>query len=418
MKITFVTDTYAPQANGVATTLHCLVNGLRDRGHDIDVIRPAVLACDEEGMRVPSVGLPGYPELRVGLPMRMALQLRWMRNPPNVIYVATESPLGASAITAARALKIPAASGFHTNFQQYMEHYRLPGLKRAAMSYLRRVHNRSQRTFVPSYDVIDELNRQGFENLELLPKGVDTRRFSPKKRSLLLRSSWGVRGGSPVGLYVGRIAAEKNLPLVVRCFDEMQRRIPDFRGVFVGDGPKLKELRKSHPQYLYTGVKYGDELAEYYASADVFVFPSLTETFGNVVLEAMASGLSTVAYDYAAARQNIVDRVNGYSVAFDDERAFIEAAVFAAAAPAAARLREEARRSARHVRWSKVVKRFEKALAAMASSDAGDAGDAGDAAGKGELPVATLSELDVSLRAERIPGVGNSSNAFNPSVAP
>ncbi len=362
MKITFVTDTYAPQPNGVATTLQRLVHGLRERGNEVDVIRPSVLACEEEGMKVPSVSLPGYREVRVGLPMRLVLQARWFRRRPDVIYVATETPLGASAIAAARSLDIPVASGFHTNFQQYMAHYQLPILERVTMRYLRHVHNRSHCTFVPSTDVIDQLASQGFENLELLPKGVDTRLFSPKRRDLLLRKRWGAGDGAIVGLYVGRIAAEKNLPLIVKTFTELQRRFPDFRGVFVGDGPRLAELKERHPEFIYAGVRFGEDLARHYASADLFVFPSLTETFGNVTLEAMASGLGVVAFDYAAARQHIVDGENGYAVPFGDEEAFIEAAVAAARNPELSEVREKARKSARKVRWKKVVKRFEHRL--------------------------------------------------------
>ncbi len=361
MKITFVTDTYTPQANGVATTLERLVNGLRERGHAVDVVRPAVLACDEEGLEVPSFGFPGYREVRFGFPMRLVLQSRWARQRPDVIYVATETPLGASAITAARALGIPAASGFHTNFQQYVAHYRMPLLERATLSYLRRVHNRSNCTFVPSDDVIAQLDAQGFENLQLLPKGVDTKLFSPKKRSSMLRRQWGVRPGGLVGLYVGRIAAEKNLPLVVEAFREIQRRIPDFRGVFVGDGPKLEELRREHPDFVFAGILRGEALAEHYASADLFVFPSLTETFGNVTLEAMASGLAVVAFDYAAARQHIEHGVNGFAAPFGDHKAFLELALDAACRDLGP-VREAARDSARKVRWKKVVKRFEKQL--------------------------------------------------------
>ncbi len=361
MNVTFVTDTYTPQANGVATTLERLVNGLRERGHHVEVVRPAVLACDEEGLEVPSVGLPGYREVRFGFPMRLVLQSRWSRQRPDVVYVATETPLGASAISAARALDIPAASGFHTNFQQYVAHYRLPLLEKAALSYLRRVHNRSTCTFVPSRDVIDQLDARGFENLQLLPKGVDTKLFHPKKRSLALRRTWGIGPGGLVGLHVGRVAAEKNLPLVVETFSEIRKRIPDFKGVFVGDGPKLEELKRDHPEFIYTGVLRGEALAEHYASADLFIFPSITETFGNVTLEAMASGLAVVAYDYAAARQHIVSGINGFTAPFDDRQAYLDLAVRAASGDLAP-LREEARASARKVRWKKVLKRFEKQL--------------------------------------------------------
>lgn len=365
MNITFVTDTYTPQANGVATTLERLVSGLRDRGNEVDVVRPAVLACDEEGLEVPSFGLPGYREVRFGFPMRLVLQARWARRRPDVIYVATETPLGASAISAARALGVPAASGFHTNFQQYVAHYRMPLLEKATMSYLRHLHNRSACTFVPSHDVIAQLGAKGFENLQFLPKGVDTKLFNPKKRSTSLRQSWGVGAGGLVGLYVGRIAAEKNLPLVVETFQEIRKRIPDFKGVFVGDGPRLEDLRRDHPEFTYTGQLRGETLAEHYASADLFVFPSVTETFGNVTLEAMASGLAVIAYDYAAARQHILHGINGFTARFDDRRDFLDTALEAARGDLPP-IREEARLSARKVRWKKVVKRFENQLQALA----------------------------------------------------
>lgn len=368
MRVTFVSDTYSPQANGVANTLERLVKGLRELEHEVDVIRPAALACEEEGLEVPSLSLPGYKEIRFGLPMKLVLQSRWQKRRPDVIYVATEFPLGASAISAARALGIPAASGFHTNFQQYVAHYQMPLLERATMGYLRHVHNRSTCTFVPCRDIIRELESCGFENLQLLPKGVDTKLFSPKKRSQHLRHEWGVRDGGTVGIYVGRIAAEKNLPLVVRTFLEIRQRIPDFKGVFVGDGPKLEELKRQHPEFIYTGVKRGEELATCYASADLFVFASKTETFGNVTLEAMASGLSVVAFDYAAARLHIVDGKNGYAAPFGDEEAFIEAALEAANTNQEL-IKEAARKSARKVRWKKVVARFEKQLRRLVEKD-------------------------------------------------
>lgn len=364
MRITFVTDTYAPQPNGVATTLHRLVTGLRERGHEVDVIRPASLASQEEGMEVPSIGLPGYNEVRLGLPMRLLLQSKWFRKRPDVIYVATEWALGASAVTAARALGIPVATGFHTNFQQYMAHYNVPLLERATISYLRRVHNRSTCTFVPSQDTIDQLDEQGFLNLALLPKGVDTRLFNPKKRDQTLRQKWGATEKSRVGIYVGRIAPEKNLPLIVRTFSELKQRFPDFQGVFVGGGPKLEELKETHPEFHYMGTQRGEELAKSYASADLFVFASTTETFGNVTLEAMASGLVTVAYNYAAAKQHIRSGENGFTAEFDNDEQFLEKAEKAMTLDdeTFTTIREEARSCARKVRWKKVVRRFEKSL--------------------------------------------------------
>ena len=145
-----------------------------------------------------------------------------------------------------------------------------------------------------------------------------------------MRHEWGAGARALVGLFVGRIAPEKNLPLVVRTFSELQRRFPDFRGVFVGDGPKLAELKAQHPNFIYAGKRHGEDLSRHYASADLFVFPSMTETFGNVTLEAMASGLAVVAFDYAAARQHIANGENGFSVPFGEEDAFVAAAVAAA----------------------------------------------------------------------------------------
>jgi len=209
-----------------------------------------------------------------------------------------------------------------------------------------------------------ELEQRGFENLELLPKGVDTELFSPGKRSHLLRRKWGAREGNVVGLFVGRIAVEKNLQLILRTFLEIQKRIRDFRGVFVGGGPKLEQLKTEFPQFIYVGVKRGEELAEYYASSDLFIFPSTTETFDNVTLEAMASGLAVVAYDYAAARQHIVCGETGFTVPFDQEDSYIETALFAAQSDLS-ELRQNRRFSARNVRWKKVVGRFEKQLSEL-----------------------------------------------------
>jgi len=362
MQITFVTDTYAPQTNGVARTLERLVLGLRARGHQVDVVRPAKLGVREEGMEVPSVPLPGYEGIHVGFAHHVTFVKRWTRIRPDVIYVATETPLGIAAIQAARQLDVPVVSGFHTNFQQYLSHYRLSGFESIATTYLRLVHNASVKTFVPSDEVRAALEREGFDNLELLLRGVDTQLFDPARRDPALRGQWGAGEEDPVGLYVGRLAAEKNLPLLMRAFEQMRRSNPSFRGVVVGDGPKREELRAEYPEVRFPGTLAGEELARHYASADVFVFPSLTETFGNVVMESMASGLVTVAFDYAAANRHIEDGKNGFVAEFGNEERFLGRCASALDRSRWSGIRAAARDTALGVSWDRVIDEFESSL--------------------------------------------------------
>jgi len=372
MKLTFVSDTYAPQLNGVARTLERLVQGLRELGHRVDVVRPAVLGAQEEGMEVLSFPLPGYEGIHVGFPTIARLLARWSRERPDIVYVATETPLGFASVHSARALGIPVVTGYHTNFQQYLTYYNLPRLEPIAMAYLRYLHNLSARTYVPCEDVRQVLAGEGFDNLALLPKGVDTEFFDPSRRDPALRASWGVGPDDPVAIYVGRMAAEKNLPVVARTMKEMAARRPGFRAVFVGEGPKLEELRESFPEAVFAGPRFGEDLARHYASADYFIFASETETFGNVVLEAMASGLVTIAYDYAAARQHLVDGVTGFLARFSDEEHFVSQALCALALEEGVReeIRGAARQAALGVSWERVIDDFERSLKELATTAA------------------------------------------------
>ena len=160
MKIDIVTDTFTPDVNGVAMTLGRLTSGLRRRGHRVHVIHTGITAAKGETC-VAALPLPGYKEVRVGLPKPFELRTRWMRKRPDAIYVATESPLGKSALKAANALRIPVATGFHTNFHQYMEQYGMGGLQPVAMAYLRNFHQRADCTLTPSRDMVDRLVRRG-----------------------------------------------------------------------------------------------------------------------------------------------------------------------------------------------------------------------------------------------------------------
>ena len=370
LHIALVTETFAPEINGVANTLGHLCDGLRTRNHRVQLIRPRQSAdgnqrSSDDLMLCRGWPLPGYPGLQWGLTSTHRLTRRWCQHPPDVVYIATEGPLGLCALRVARRLGITAVTGFHTNFQQYLRQHGLTLFTRALTHYLRGFHNRSAMTLVPSASQRVELERRHFERLELLPRGVDSQLFSPAKRQNALRQSWGLRENDIALLYVGRLAPEKNLDALKRCFDELQARYPArrFKLIVVGNGSKRASLEASLPEAIFCGQQSGEALACHYASGDVFLFPSLSETFGNVVLEAQASGLGVVAYDEAAAGFHIRHGYNGVLAMPGDEYAWIEAACWLLDDPETLRtLRLNARRHASRQSWTGIVEQFENQL--------------------------------------------------------
>lgn len=329
MRYAIVTETYPPEVNGVALTVQGLERGLRARGHEVSLVRPRQdgeeAANDDRELRVRGLGLPRYPGLKFGLPATGALRSRWSDNPPDAIYVATEGPLGWSALRAARRLGVPAATGFHTRFDEYMRNYGFPFLQGTALRWMRRFHNSAQATLVPTQELAEFLRSHRFDNVVRLARAVDPSHFDARKRDAALRAAWGAGEDTLVAIYVGRIAPEKNLELAVRAFREIQKNRADARFVWVGDGPARAKLAEENPDFVFCGVQRGEELARHFASGDLFLFPSHSETFGNVTLEAMASGVPTVAFDYGAAREHLRDGVHGAAVA--DDEGFIVAAV-------------------------------------------------------------------------------------------
>jgi glycosyltransferase involved in cell wall biosynthesis len=234
------------------------------------------------------------------------------------------------------------------------------------MRYLRRFHNHTAATFVPCRALQSELSASGFERVEVMSRGVDARLFAPERRSAELRRLWNAADDAPVLLYVGRLASEKNVPMALRAFDAVHAQRPDARLVVVGDGPLRRGLQASHPHVHFVGLQRGSELAAHYASADVFLFPSLSETFGNVTLEALASGLAVVAFDAAAAGELIRQGRNGLLAPPGDAEAFVQAACTATIGDISA-LRARARQTALASDWEPVLHRFEQRLAALAS---------------------------------------------------
>lgn len=389
LRVAVVTETYPPEVNGVAATIARVVNGLRQRGHQLQLVRPrqdgasAAAAAVQTASPLDEVLLrglpiPRYPQLKMGLPARHALQRLWTAQRPDVVHLVTEGPLGWSALQAAVKLRLPVVSDFRTNFHAYSAHYGVGWLRTPVMAYLRKFHNRTACTMVPTAALQGELSAAGFERLRVVARGVNTQLFDPAHRSEALRASWGAAPETLVALCVGRLAPEKNLGTVLAAAEAMAATLgsaahgasPRLRLVLVGDGPERARLQQRRPDAVFAGLRRGDDLAAHYASADVFLFPSTTETFGNVVPEAMASGLAVLAYDHAAAGQLIRDGDNGLLVRLDDTAAFCNAAQRLAATPLRWRaLGLQARATAAPLGWGHIVEAIEAEYAtAMAGT--------------------------------------------------
>ncbi len=323
-----VTETYPPEVNGVALTLARLLNGLRERGHAVSLVRPRQKRGERTDSAasfpvtlVPSLPLPGYDGLHIGLPANRLLRQNWTRQRPDAVYVATEGPLGVSAVRAALRLGVPVFSGFHTNFHSYSQHYRLGWLQPVVLRYLRWFHNRTRGTLAPSRDLRDRLQELGFRNVSVLGCGVDAQLFNPQHRSADLRRKWSAAPGDPVALYVGRVAPEKNVELAITAFRAMQRRNGAAKLVIVGDGPLHAKLQQEHPDLSFEGLRRGEQLA--------------------------------------AARMHVTSSQTGLRVPYADADAFVDAAVLLTEdSTLRNRIRRQARAHAAALDWQAVVDRF------------------------------------------------------------
>jgi glycosyltransferase involved in cell wall biosynthesis len=373
LRIAVVTETYPPEVNGVAMTLGRFVSGLHRRQHELQLIRPRQASGDHPGsserfheVLQRGVPIPRYPALKMGLPAKQALTRLWSVNRPDIVHIVTEGPLGWSALHAALKLRLPVCSDFHTNFHAYSRHYGIGWLKTPIAAYLRKFHNRTRCTMVPTIAMRDELVEMGFRNLRVVARGVDTRLFDPARRSRTLRESWRAGPADPVVLYVGRLAPEKNLPALIAAFESMRACEPRARFVLVGDGPESAAFAARHPDVVFAGLRTGEDLATHYASGDIFLFPSLTETYGNVTVEAMASGLAIVAYDYAAAAEYLRHGQSGLLADYDNLGDFTHCAAELVRDPERIKVfGARARAAALGLDWDRVVEQLEAVFLAV-----------------------------------------------------
>ena len=367
LRIAVVTETWPPEVNGVAMTLSKLIQHLGQRQHTIQLIRPRQDKNDEgldhagwSELLLRGLPIPKYPQLKLGLPSKKALIKAWSTRRPDLVHIATEGPLSWSALQAAQVLRLPVTSDFRTNFHSYCQHYGIGWLSKPIVAYLRKFHNRTAFTMVPTQAMRHQLETLGFKNLKVVARGVDTQLFHPDRRNTTMRDVWAVAPETMVLLSVGRLAAEKNLDLTIQTYQAIKATGRPVKMVFAGDGPMRTVTQAKCPDAIFTGMCSHDELATLYASADLLLFPSLTETFGNVTLEALASGTPVLAFDCAAASDFIHDGKNGWLVSGSDSSAYIKKALdITHEASSLTQTRAFARISVEHLGWDAIATQVE-----------------------------------------------------------
>ena len=287
MRIMIVSDAWFPQVNGVVRTLDTTARHLRQQGHEVAMVTP------QDFRTVPC---PTYPEIRLALAPKRGVARQMAAFEPEAVHIATEGPLGLAARRICRARDLPFTTAFHTRFPEYV-HARVRLPVSIGYALMRWFHGPAVRTMVATKSLQEDLRGRGFTHLATWGRGVDVELFRPEAALPLDLPR-------PIHLYVGRVAVEKN----IRAFLDLPL---DGSKLVVGDGPQIAMLRKAYPDVHFAGAKFGEDLAAHYAAADLFVFPSLTDTFGLVLLEALASGLPVAAYPVTGPRDLIGDNPVG-----------------------------------------------------------------------------------------------------------
>lgn len=329
-RVALFAGAYNHIADGVSLTLNRLVDHLERQGASVRVFAPTVddPPIDHVGtlVSVPSMPLPGRSEYRMTLGLSPSARQELEAFNPTLYHIATPDLLGRHALSLAQASDRPIVASYHTHFSSYLKYYHLELLETPIWSYLRSFYRQCQQVYVPTNAIAEVLRNHGITNgLRLWPRGVDTNQFTPARRSTSWRRTLGIEEEERVVAFVSRLVWEKGLDVYADVIERLERRGVPHRSLVVGDGPARDELEARLPNTIFTGFLEGDDLARAYASSDVFLFPSDTETFGNVTLEAMASGLPTICANAAGSRDLVDEGATGRLCPAGNVTAFTEA---------------------------------------------------------------------------------------------
>jgi glycosyltransferase involved in cell wall biosynthesis len=349
LRVALFSDTYPPQVNGVARTLARLADAIRARGGAVRVFctDDPEAAPHVDIVRYPSSPFWAYPQLQMALPRFPRAKAELAAWQPTLVHAATPFGVGLSGRHAARALGLPFVTSYHTSLSAYARFYHLGALSEPGWAFLRWFHNSGRRTYCPTVAIQREIEAHHFTHTAIWSRGVETHRFNPGFRSAAMRAELGADDDTMLVTYVGRIAVEKGLPVLARAI----RRVLDASGArkirfaLAGDGPYMAEMQAAVPaEVTFTGMLGGDRLSQFYAAGDVFVFPSVTDTFGNVLMEAMASGVPIVGAEAGPTRE-LVGEDRGVLFPEGDDAACAAALLALADAPERRRAMAEAGRA-------------------------------------------------------------------------
>ena len=392
-RVLVCTDTYPPQVNGVSVVTALSVGGLHARGWECAVVAPrypdgesTVFTESHAGaestlLSIPSLSFPNYPDIRLAAPAYRAVRDLVRRFKPRLVHSETEFVLGRIGQIAGARAGVPLVSSYHTDFARYAAAYGAPWLRGMVSDYIGRFHRRSRRTYTPSGPARDDLHRLGVRDVEVWGRGVDVAVYHPGPHVGDWRARLNV-GDRFTMLYVGRLAAEKRVDQIVSAYDDASRRLPQdsTRLVIAGAGPREAALRAAAPPgTIFLGyLDRTTELPALYASADAFLFASLTETLGLVVLEAMASGLPVIAPAAGGVADHLRDDVNGLVVPPADTATMADAIVaLATDPPRRARLARGARATAESLSWERELDRLDASYRQVCTASDGPANEAG-----------------------------------------